>query len=424
MVNRALFLSAFIFLSQFCLAGDSNGSSAVFDQFAPLEINGFVDARAGLRTGNDPDEKDMSIMETRLQVDVFTYNDWADFKYKGDIWYDGILGEARYDTRELWMFARPTDFMDVKLGRQILTWGTGDLLFLNDMFPKDWQSFFIGRDTDYLKAPSNAVKFSFFHDFANVDVVYTPQFDSDRHITGDYISHWNGNLARRVGRDNLVVTDKPNRWFKDDEIALRIYKNINNYEYALYGYSGYWKSPGGQNVSGIATFPKLNVYGASVRGQLGDGIANAEIAYYQSADDRNGTNPLINNSEMRYLVGYTQEIAKDFNVGLQYYVEQMLRYDGYTGGLGANSPARDEYRHVLTLRLTQLMMNQNLRLSLFTYYSPTDRDTYIRPNVNYKVSDDMAVEAGANLFYGKQPNTFFGQFENNSNIYTAIRYNF
>jgi hypothetical protein len=74
--------------------------------------------------------------------------------------------------------------MDVKLGRQILTWGTGDLIFINDLFPKDWISFFIGRDTDYLKAPSDAIKVSLFGEQANLDIVYTPQFDSDRFIEG------------------------------------------------------------------------------------------------------------------------------------------------------------------------------------------------------------------------------------------------
>src|SRR5690606_12723422 len=48
--------------------------------------------------------------------------------------------------------------------------------------------------------------------------------------------------------------------------------------------------------------------------------------YYDSVDDRSGDDFLINNSEMRYLVGYTQEIARDFIAGVQYYVEQMLDY--------------------------------------------------------------------------------------------------
>jgi hypothetical protein len=420
---RAAYVAVLLLLVAGASVQGEETNKSFFDQFSPPEIHGFYEVRAGYRTRKDPYEKDMSIMETRLQLDLATYNDWADFKLKGDFYGDMITEEGHFDMREAWFFTRPTDFMDVKIGRQILTWGTGDLLFLNDLFPKDWQSFFIGRDTDYLKAPSDAAKFSFFSEIVNVDVVYTPQFDSDRYITGEYISYWNPNLGRRAGRDAIIHTDKPDRWFQDDEIAVRAYKNVNNYEMALYGYRGFWKSPGGQNPSGQATFPDLSVYGASVRGQVGKGIGNVELAYYQSDDDENGTNPMINNSEMRYLAGYSQDIAKDFNMGLQYYLEQMLDYGAYKANLPAG-PARDRDRHVVTLRLTKQLMNQNLTVSLFSYYSPSDKDAYLRPNLHYKASDSLAMEIGANVFFGDYPHTFFAQFENNTNIFTAVRYSF
>jgi hypothetical protein len=314
--------------------------------------------------------------------------------------------------------------MDVKVGRQVLTWGTGDLLFINDMFPKDWQSFFIGRDVEYLKAPSDAAKVSLFSDFANIDIVYTPQFDPDDFISGERISYWNSNMSSRAGRNAIQHTDKPDRWFRDDEIAVRVYRNINNYELAFYGYHGYWKSPGGQNTSGTqAIFPDLDVYGASLRGAVGEGIGNLEFGYYQSKDDEDGTNGRINNSQIRFLAGYKQEIGRDFTAGVQYYLEHMMDYDEHQ----ASSPVgleSDRNRHVTTLRLTKLLMNQNLTLSLFTYYSPSDKDVYMRPKVNYKATDNLMLEAGANIFFGDYPDTFFGQFKNNTNIYTAIRYSF
>jgi hypothetical protein len=48
----------------------------------------------------------------------------------------------------------------------------------------------------------------------------------------------------------------------------------------------------------------------------------------------------------------------------------------------------------------------------------------MRPKVNYKATDNLMLEAGANIFFGDYPDTFFGQFKNNTNIYTAIRYSF
>ena len=420
--SAAIRVCTVILLTGGALADEADTS--FLDEFSPPEIHGFYELRSGYRTRNDPYEKDMSIMETRLQLELSTFTDWADFKVKGDLFGDWVTEQGDFDLREAWIFARPTDAMDIKVGRQILTWGTGDLLFINDLFPKDWQAFFIGRDTDYLKAPSDAAKVSFFTELANFDVVYTPQFDPDRYITGEYLSYWNSNLGRHAGRDAYVSTERPDRYFQDDEIALRVYKNISNYELALYGYHGFWKTPAGQTPAGQATFPDLNVFGASVRGQLGPGIANAEMGYYQSTDDESGKDPLVNNSEMRYLVGYTQEVAPELTAGVQYYVEQMLNYSAYKDNLPPTVPSRDRDRHVTTFRLTKLLMNQNLQLSLFTYYSPSDNDAYLRPNIHYKATDNLSLETGANIFFGDQPHTFFAQFENNTNIYAAVRYSF
>jgi hypothetical protein len=406
------------------LASDEDSEESFFSEL-PIEMHGFYEMRGGYRLRKDKYEKDMSIMENRFQLDLYSYLDWGDIRFKGDVYGDLVTEKGYFDMREANVFLRPLDYMDLKAGRQILTWGTGDLIFINDLFPKDWQSFFIGRDTEYLKAPSDAAKVSLFGDWANFDIVYTPRFDHDRFIRGQRISYWNSNLGRLAGQDAIVHTDKPNEWFRDSEIAGRLYKNIENYELAFYGYHGYWKSPGGQTATMTqAIFPDLNVYGTSLRGAVGKGIGNVEFGYYESADDRSGRNALVNNSEMRYLMGYTQEIGKDLTMGVQYYLEQMLDYGRYKNSLAAGATSRDEYRHLITLRLTKLLMNQNLRCSLFTYYSPSDEDVYMRPSINYKVSDSLTVETGANVFFGDHPHTFFGQFQNNANIYAGMRYSF
>jgi len=402
---------------------DQNAGGSIFSDL-PIEIHGFYDSRRGYRLRKDKYEKDMSIMEDRLQLDLSSYPEWGDLKVKGDVIADWVTERGDFDLREANIFLRPNDFLDLKVGRQVLTWGTGDLIFINDLFPKDWQSFFIGRDNEYLKAPSDALKASLFGDWANLDIVYTPRFDPDRHIDGTRLSYWNSNLGRLAGEDAVIHTDKPNRWFRDSEFAARLYKNINNYELALYGYRGYWKSPGGQNASmSQAIFPDLNVYGASIRGAVGKGIGNIEVGYYESADDMSGKNPLIDNSQMRYLAGYTQEIAKDFTAGVQYYLEQMQDFSQYKDNL-ISGPARDRDRHLITLRLTKLLMNQNLRCSLFTYYSPSDKDVHMRPNINYKFNDNLTGEIGGNVFFGDYSETFFGQFQNNTNVYVGMRYSF
>ena len=400
----------------------------------PFDLSGFWELRLGSRVQHDSLEKQMSIAETRLQLEGEKEWDLVTLKVTSDFFYDPVLdknsidlerGWGWLDLREASLAFRPTDFMDVKAGRQVLTWGTGDLLFINDLFPKDWNSFFIGRDVEYLKAPSDAVKTSLFSNHVNLNVVYTPSFDADRYIDGRRISYWNDAMGARVGRSTPVTEDRPASWFTDDEIAARLYRNVGAYELAGYFYHGFWKSPGGVDpADGDATFPKLAVYGASARGPVGRGIGSFEVGYYDSTDDSRGGNPFVRTSELRAMISYEQEVATDFTASGQWYVEHMMDYEDYRRTLPAGAIKLDEDRHVLTLRLTKLLMSQNLKLSLFTFYSPTDNDTYVRPIVNYKVDDHWTVEAGGNVFAGENRQSFFGQFVMNSNAYVAARYSF
>lgn len=401
---------------------------------AGQDIHGFVDARAGIRTQDDPHERDASLGELRLQLFSEHIGDRATLTARSDFLYDGVMdtsdvdleqGVGWVDLRELNVLVSPLDSLDVKAGRQILTWGVGDLLFINDLFPKDWNSFFSGRDTDYLKAPSDAVLLSWFPGFADFDVAYTPAFDADRFISGDRISYWNPALGRRAGRDAIADPDRRTRWFDEDEVAARVRRMVGGYELAAYGYSGYWKSPEGADPTTMRPrHPKLAVYGASARGGLAGGVLSLEGGYYDSREDRDGDDPTTPNSQQRYLVGYERELVRDLQAGVQYYVEVTEDYDAYRATLPDGLRPRDEFRHVLTFRLTKLAMNQNLMLSCFLFWSPSDRDAYLRPYVEYKASDTWRYSVGANVFVGEDDASFFGQFEKNNNVYAAVRRSF
>ena len=401
-----------------------------------LTLAGFVEGRVGLRTQDDPNEDQATLGETRLQLRLEHADERLTARLTTDFLLDAVQdqdqkgldqtdGEGYVDTREASLAFRVGEHADIKAGRQILTWGTGDLIFINDLFPKDWVSFLSGRDVEYLKAPSTSVRLALFSDLADLDLVYTPRFEPDRYIDGDRLSFFNPFENRLVGEDDSLDTDVPDDWWRDDEFALRLHRQLSGYQFAAYGYRGYWKSPAGFDLSnGDGTFPALSVVGASVEGPLAAGIGNLEIGYYDSRDDRDGDDPAIRNSELRVLAGYRQELARDLTLGLQYYLERMQDYDDYRDNLPAGNPSQDRNRHLLTTRLTKLALDQNLRLSLFVFYSPSDDDGYVRPIATFAVDDHWTLEGGANWFFGDEDHTFFGQFEDNTNVYAAIRYSF
>ncbi|MBI4967018.1 MAG: hypothetical protein HZC25_02755 [Rhodospirillales bacterium] len=398
-----------------------------------FRLRGFVEARGGVWEDRDPRQQHAALSESRLQLEADRRVMLASFRIAADLLYDPLAdgpaidlakGTGALDLREAHATFSPAAFLDVRFGRQILTWGTGDLLFVNDLFPKDWNSFLLGRGEQYLKAPSDALKISAFSEVVNLDLIYVPRFGADRFVDGRRLSYFNAAQGRIAGRDAVMQEDRPNAW-GDDEWAIRISRNFEAVEGALYAYDGFWKSPAGSDShSGRATFPRLSAFGGSLRGPLAGGIASGEFGYYHSGQDAAGTDPNVRNSEVRALVGYEREVAPEVILGLQYYLEHMRHHNAYEASLPARARARDENRHLLAERLTWLTLSQTLEWSLFTFVSPTDKDVHFRPRVKYKVDDHITLEAGANIFLGENTHTFFGQFKDGNNVYASVRYGF
>ncbi|TQV74154.1 hypothetical protein FKG94_16220 [Exilibacterium tricleocarpae] len=404
------------------------------DEDGEALFSGFVETRLGTRLREDDTQKDASLGEARVQLQWDQDYRWGQISSTADLVFDPVLddhsfdldaGEGWLELRELNALLHPSESTDLKAGRQILTWGTGDLLFINDLFPKDWNAFLIGRDEEYLKAPSDALKLSFYADLINLDLVYTPVFDADRFVDGRRLSYFNPRVDAIVGREYPVNVIERDREGEDGEIALRAHRLWGAAEMAAYYYRGFWKSPAGMDpATGLSTFPRLAVYGASVRGPMAGGIGYAEVGFYDSRDDNSGTDPLIRNSEWRFLLGFERELAPELTGAVQLYRESMTDHGAYRSSLATNAFVKDRHRDLVTLRLTQTLINQRLTLSLFNFWSPSEEDGYVRAKANYKASDHWIWEVGTNVFYGDQVETFFGQLKDNSNLYIALRYGF
>jgi hypothetical protein len=397
---------------------------------AEADLHGFVEGAWGVRVTDDPvfdDTQDYTLSETRAQIRLSAYGDVGEVFVRTDVLQDNVVdGGADVILREgFFRFTTAKDHLDVKAGRQALTWGTGDLIFINDLFPKDWESFFAGREDQYLKAPADALRLGIFGLPFNVDLVLMPEFTPDRlPAPGERLSFY---LPPMTGAPAL-----PEETLENGEVALRLSRYVGNYTVSLYGYRGFFKTPVGVRAVAfplppdpafIPYHPELSVGGASVRGALLGGVAWAEAGYYDSREDHDGDDPLVENSSLRYLGGWEKQWLPDFNVTVQYYGEKMMDHAAYEASLPAGMTVEDELRHLWTLRLEKLLHYQLLRLSAFTFWSPTDEDGHARFLTSYKLSDEVEVAVGANLFFGEDP-TMFGQFDDNDGVFGRLRYSF
>jgi hypothetical protein len=393
-----------------------------------FSLHGFVEVASGLRVVEDSTQpKDLVLGEGRVQLELS--QEWEGgprLFLKTDFLGDVADEAVKVDLREGYVDYSPLPNLDLRVGRQIITWGTGDFLFINDVFPKDYISFFIGRQPQYLKLASDALKASLFVGAFSLDLVAIPFFTDDAVLTGRRLSFFDGLTSQIVGKDASVVLAKPPQTLANMEWAVRLLRQFGSYEVALYGFKGFFHSPLGVRDPGRHElfFPELAVYGGSVRGPGLGGITNLEFGYYDSLENRAGGNPFVENPSIKYLVGYERQAWTDFTVGVQYYVEQMLHFETFKASLPPGLPSRDEFRHLLTLRLTQLLRYQTVELSLFAFFSPSDQDYYLRPAVSYKITDQLTAVLGANLFGGAKQSTAFGQLEANDNVYLRLTYGF
>ena len=418
-------MTDFLLILLFCLCSVfcHLSSSAAFA--ADFSLHGFLQGNYARDTVTaNPDGKDYKLSEERVQLKLDASADPFRLLVKGDAFYDNLDKKSLTELREGY-FDYTAGKWDARVGRQIVTWGVGDLLFINDVFPKDYAAFFSGRPLEYLKRGIDAAKVGVYPAFASAEIIAIPSFEPNNYPDPRRFSLFDplSGITNREAQD-------PYRDFKRAETALRIYRDVAGFDTSLYCYRGYSRQPSVLPDDPVAPtrltlfYPQLSVYGASLQGRAFDGVVSLEGGYYDSREDRKGTNPLIPNSQTKYLVGYQRQLWEDFTAGLQYYGEYMKGYSAYVQNLPAGFPQEKRLHDLASLRLTQFMIHQTLRLSFFAFYGLSDRDYMLNPEIKYNLTDSVWVALGGNVFGGRTPSSQFGQFAKDDNVYTQARYEF
>jgi len=420
---QLLVVTVLILLSGSSLSSEGGGKWGV-------DFQSFVLGTYTTRISNDwpqtSEGRRFLLAEERLRIELNLWTDFAETEIlvKLDGVHDWVTNEFSLDLREAYGDFT-TGKADFRFGRQIATWGVGDLLFINDVFPKNWISFFTGRPLEYLKVGIDALRGRYSSDVLNAELLLIPRFEPDTLPTSRrFFLH--DDFAHVSVRDEQL----PDTGFDDPELALRLYRRFGNYDISFYAYRGYWRSPGRMANNALDPtrvthfFPALSTYGFSAQGQALSGVISFEAGYYDSRDDREGDNVAIPNSQARFLVGYQKQLSENVTLGFQYYAEIMMNFAAYESTLPIDSNRQTKYRDIATASVRRFLKHHIWELAIFAFYSPAEQDFLIQPRAVYRVSDNFSAVLGFNLFDGRKNTTFFGQFDRNDNIYLTLRYDF
>ncbi|OHC62122.1 MAG: hypothetical protein A2040_00620 [Rhodocyclales bacterium GWA2_65_19] len=387
---------------------------------ADVAFSGFLQQNTAFNTrAANPDGRHYKWLEERAQLKLDASGGPWRLLAKGDLAWDHLGRQDQSELRELYVDYTASNW-DTRIGRQVITWGLGDLVFVNDVFPKDHEALFSGRPLDYLKRGVDAVKLGAYAEFANFELVLAPAF-RESSIPDARRFHLYDPMPAVTTRGTI----KP----EQGDVGLRIYRDVGGWDAALYLYRGFQRTPSMRPDSMTAPtridyfYPQLSVYGASASGRAGDGVLSLEAAAYDSRQDRSGSDFAVPNSQTRLLAGYQIQPIEDVSLGFQYYVEHMHNYDAYRAALPAGFPVDRRWSHTVTARWTQFFLHQTLRFSVYASYNDSNGDHFANPELRYSFTDKIWGAVGAN-YYGGKPWGQFGQLERDDNVYLQVRYEF
>ena len=387
---------------------------------AETALSGFLQQNTAVNTVTaNPDGRHYKWLEERAQLKLDAAGGAWRLLAKGDFAYDHLGRGEQSELREAYADYAAGNW-DLRVGRQVMTWGLGDLVFVNDVFPKDHEALFAGRPLEYLKRGIDAVKLGMYPGFASFELVAAPGFRESR-VPDSRRFHVFDPMPAVTSRE----TAKPDQ----GEAGLRAYRDLAGYDAALYLFRGFQRTPSMRPDSAVAPtritffYPELSVYGASISGRAGAGVLGLEAAYYDSREDRAGSDFTVPNSQTRLLAGYQIQPLEDLSLSFQYYAEYMHDYAAYRAALPAGFPVEKRRSHTVTARVTQFFLHQTLRLSAFVLRNTSNGDYFVNPELRYSFTDKVWGAIGANLFGGK-PYGQFGQLSSDDNAYLQVRYEF
>jgi hypothetical protein len=186
---------------------------------------------------SNPDGGDFKWAEERLQIKLDASTGPMRLFLKTDVLYDHVdeidgveLKEGFVDfTAEKW---------DTRTGRQVITWGLGDLIFINDIFPKDYEAFFSGRPLEYLKKGVDGVKIGMYPSFVSAELIVIPFFEPNNFPDSKRF-HMFDPMPSVTNRKK----EEPSTKIDNTEIALRIYRDVAGFDGSVYFYRGFFRQP-------------------------------------------------------------------------------------------------------------------------------------------------------------------------------------
>ncbi len=387
-----------------------------------LEINGFARNYTGVLFQNG----DLSILQNTLDLTLKHRRKNISF-LANPFYYHYSSQDDYFDFRELYMDVYSKK-VDLRIGKQQIVWGQADGVFITDIVSPLNLTDFLLWDFNEIRQGVTAVKMKYYpNEDHNVEVVLMPSFTPA--ILPKTGSIWRNQSDFPVPPTFDSTKVKVPLNVENSELFVRY--SISKSAVDLQFIGGYtWDdvaslhvkkqfSPG-VGLTGITITPehhRLWIGGANISTSLGNYVVRGEGAYYNGkyfqTKDPKDTDALVKKDYLNYVVGLDRTLG-NWKLSGQFIQKAILNHEV--------TMSDEQLDNLMTIMVNRTLMREKLRLELFSYIGLNNEDALLRLRGYYFPMDGLSVELGTNLFLGDKGQ--FGQYHDNSMIYTRIKYSF
>ncbi|MBR2089235.1 MAG: hypothetical protein IJ905_02440 [Fibrobacter sp.] len=381
-----------------------------------LQLNGFVDSYHALQLGSP--YKVMS-SRTRLRLEMRANYGEASLFSSVNLAYNSLIKEQSGAFLREAYFDYAGKYLEVKAGRQIVTWGVADGLRITDLIsPMDYTEF-MANDYDDIRVPVNAINLKYPGESFSAELVFVPVPEYFVMPSGED-NPWSMPVPEGVSMD---LSGTPEKHIKNSEVGTRLRFFLENLDFSLTALRTFNKSPvtiadydpETKSVVIQGIYKPMYVLGGDFSIPVSEFVVRGEMAGYFGE-------PIALNDSRRY------RLRKTFNVllGLDWYAGDnwtfMVQYMhkvimDYRKELGM-----DQNTSMVTARISKEVLNNTLKLSVYGMFDIDNVSFYIRPAADYLLNDQITLSLGADILGGRRGT--FKTYEDNTQIWVKGKYFF
>lgn len=386
------------------------------DEELSVRLNGFVDSYHALQIDYP---HDWMSSRTRLRLEMRADYGAAFLFTSLNLAYNGIIEEQTGAFLREAYFDYAGKYLEIKAGRQIVTWGIADGIRITDLIsPMDYTEF-MANDYDDIRVPVNAINLKYPGENFAAEFIFVPVPEYFVMPTGSD-NPWSTKLPARTRID---LDNTPEKRIKNSEFGTRLRFFLEELDFALVALRTYNKAPVSVTSYDMAKdsiliegiYKPMNVFGADMSLPIGEFVVRAEIAEYigEALATQNGFSYLRKNT-FNALGGIDWYAGDNWTFMIQYMYKFIADY--------RSSLKQDQNVSMVTARISKEIMNNTLKFVLYGMFDVNDLGFYFRGSVDYLLSDQITLSLGLDAFGGDGGT--FETYEENSQVWIKGKYFF